>query len=71
MCDFQVDVPAICVTHGFDPVSFLGSGERLAMLVEDGIVQMEKGFIRVRPEHRFLTRAVAAAFDAHLGTALC
>ncbi|MFC7698385.1 oxygen-independent coproporphyrinogen III oxidase [Bradyrhizobium sp. GCM10028915] len=63
MCDFEVDVPAICVAHGFDPVGLLGSGERLAMLAEDGIVEMEKGFLRVRPEHRFLTRAVAAAFD--------
>ncbi len=71
MCDFEVDVPAICGPHGFDPASFLGSGERLAMLAEDGIVQMERGFIRVRPEHRFLTRAVAAAFDAYLGTPPC
>ncbi|MGY4592979.1 coproporphyrinogen III oxidase-like Fe-S oxidoreductase [Bradyrhizobium sp. GM22.5] len=30
MCDFEVDVPAICMTHGFDPVPFLGSPERLA-----------------------------------------
>lgn len=71
MCDFEVDVPAICVAHGFDPVAFLGSGERLAMLAEDGIVQIEKGCIRVRPQHRFLSRAVAAAFDAYLGTPLC
>lgn len=71
MCDFEVDVPAICIAHGFDPVPFLGSPERLAMLAEDGIVEVEKGFIRVRQEHRFLTRAVAAAFDAYLGAPLC
>ncbi len=66
MCDLEADVPAICAAHGFDPIPFLGSAERLAMLAEDGIVDIEKGFIRVRQEHRFVVRAVAAAFDAYL-----
>ncbi|MFB9263024.1 oxygen-independent coproporphyrinogen III oxidase [Bradyrhizobium erythrophlei] len=66
MCDLEADVPAICAAHGFDPIAFLDSSERLAMLAEDGIVDIEKGFIRVRPEHRFVMRAVAAAFDAYL-----
>ncbi|CAH2398085.1 oxygen-independent coproporphyrinogen III oxidase [Mesorhizobium escarrei] len=66
MCDLEADVPAICAAHGFDPIRFLDSAERLAMLAEDGIVDIEKGFIRVRQEHRFVIRAVAAAFDAFL-----
>ncbi|MER9128000.1 hypothetical protein NKH81_34285, partial [Mesorhizobium sp. M0959] len=44
----------------------LDSAERLAMLAEDGIVDFENGFVRVRREHRFVIRAVAAAFDAFL-----
>lgn len=66
MCDLKADVPAICATFGFDPVPLLGSAERLPMLAEDGVVNIESGFIRVRQEHRFLLRAVAAAFDAYL-----
>ncbi|OCK53946.1 oxygen-independent coproporphyrinogen III oxidase [Bradyrhizobium sp. LMTR 3] len=66
MCDLEADVPAICAAHGFDANPFLDSAERLAMLAEDGIVDIEKGFVRVRQEHRFVIRAVAAAFDAYL-----
>ncbi|QHO78006.1 oxygen-independent coproporphyrinogen III oxidase [Bradyrhizobium sp. CCBAU 051011] len=66
MCDLEADVPAICTNHGFHAVPFLDSAERLAMLAEDGIIDIEKGFIRVRQEHRFVIRAVAAAFDAYL-----
>ncbi|WP_404926434.1 oxygen-independent coproporphyrinogen III oxidase [Mesorhizobium sp. ORM16] len=64
MCDLQADVPAICAAYGFDPTRLLDSAaERLAKLAEDGIVDIETGFIRVRQEHRFVIRAVAAAFD--------
>lgn len=65
MCDLEADVPAICAAFGFDPVPLL-EAERLPMLAEDGVVDIESGVIRVRQEHRFLLRAVAAAFDAYL-----
>lgn len=66
MCDLEADVPSICAAFGFDPVPLLDSAERLPMLAEDGVVDIEGGFIRVRQEYRFLLRAVAAAFDAYL-----
>lgn len=66
MCDLEADVPAICAVFGFHPVPLLDSAERLPMLAEDGVVDIEGGFIRVRQEYRFLLRAVAAAFDAYL-----
>lgn len=66
MCDLEADVPAICAAFGFDPVPLLDSAERLPMLAEDGVVDIEGGFIRVRQEYRFLLRAVAAGFDAYL-----
>lgn len=66
MCDLEADVPAICAAFGFDPVPLLDSAERLPMLAEDGVVDIKSGVIRVRQEHRFLLRAVAAAFDAYL-----
>ncbi|KRQ98169.1 oxygen-independent coproporphyrinogen III oxidase [Bradyrhizobium valentinum] len=66
MCELEADVPAICAAHGVYAIPFLDSAERLSMLAEDGVVDIEKGFIRVRQEHRFVIRAVAAAFDAYL-----
>ncbi|WP_050399853.1 oxygen-independent coproporphyrinogen III oxidase [Bradyrhizobium embrapense] len=66
MCDLQADVAAICVAHGFDPIPFLDSADRLEALAEDGILDIQQGFIRVKQKHRFVIRAVAAAFDAHL-----
>ncbi|MDA9390833.1 oxygen-independent coproporphyrinogen III oxidase [Bradyrhizobium ottawaense] len=66
MCDLQADVPAICAAHGFDPIPLLDSADRLGMLAEDGIVDIEDGFIRIKQEHRFVIRAVAAAFDTYL-----
>lgn len=71
MCDLEADVPAIYAVHGFDPIPFLSSAERLARLAEGGIVDIENGFIRVRQEHRLLIRAVAAAFDAYPYRSLC
>ncbi|MCC8958599.1 oxygen-independent coproporphyrinogen III oxidase [Bradyrhizobium sp. Pear77] len=65
MCDLQADVPALCAAHGFDPIAFLDSADRLETLTEDGIVEIQDGFIRVKQEHRFVIRAVAAAFDAY------
>ncbi|WFU80327.1 oxygen-independent coproporphyrinogen III oxidase [Bradyrhizobium sp. CIAT3101] len=65
MCDLEADVPAICAAHGFDPIPILDSAERLALLADDGIVDIKDGLIRVRREHRFLIRCVAAAFDAY------
>ncbi|KAA3448039.1 oxygen-independent coproporphyrinogen III oxidase [Mesorhizobium sp. SARCC-RB16n] len=66
MCDLEVDVLAICAAHGFDPIPLLNSAGSLAMLANDGIVDIESGRIRVRQECRFLIRAVAAAFDAYV-----
>lgn len=66
MCDLHADIPAICAAHGFDSIPLLKSAGRLGMLAEDGIVDIEKGLIRVKQEHRFVVRAVAAAFDTYL-----
>ncbi len=69
MCDFRADVTAIAVRHGFDAaVLFEGNG-RLAALQEDGAVDIQGGVVTVRQDHRFIIRAVAAAFDAYIETA--
>lgn len=66
MCDFEVDVPAICSQFGFDPTPILDTGGRLQALANDGVLEMTEGFIRVRSEHPFFIRATASAFDAYL-----
>lgn len=66
MCDFEVDVPAICASHGFEPARILDRAGRLEELAQDGVLDMREGLIRVRQGHRFVIRAVAAVFDAYL-----
>jgi oxygen-independent coproporphyrinogen-3 oxidase len=66
MCDFEADIAAICARHGFDPACLIDGNERLARLVEQGLVDVAGGIVRVRGDYRFLVRAVAAAFDAYL-----
>lgn len=66
MCNLEADVPAICAAHEFAPIPIFDSARRLARLAEDGVVDIANGFVRVRQEHRFVLRAVAAAFDPYL-----
>jgi len=66
MCDFGVDVTAICSRHGFDPAAILSGNRKLLELAEDGVVDLVGGIVQVRRDHRFLARAAAAAFDAYL-----
>ncbi|MCF1494491.1 oxygen-independent coproporphyrinogen III oxidase [Agrobacterium vitis] len=66
MCDFSVDVPALCHIHGFDAGQLIQGNAGLAMLEDDGVIDIDDGRIRVRQEQRFVIRAVAACFDAYL-----
>lgn len=66
MCDLKVDVQTICARHGLDPARLLEGNEKLAALVQDGVLEIVGGVASLRGDHRFLVRAVAAAFDAYL-----
>jgi len=66
MCDFEVDVPAVCARHGYDPAGLLAGNGKLSELAEDGVVDVAGGVVRVRHDRRFLVRTAAAAFDAYL-----
>ena len=66
MCDFEVDVPAVCARHGFNAAELIIGNGKLLELAEDGVVDLAGGVIRVRRDHRFLVRAAAAAFDGYL-----
>ena len=66
MCDFGVDIDAICARHGAGADAMLKAAPRLKQLVSDGVVEIEGNSLRVTDKSRFLVRSVAAAFDAHL-----
>ena len=67
MCDFSVDVAAICDAHGFDADLLLKDNKALDALESDGLIHRGAGTVQVNDAHRFVIRAVAAAFDAYLG----
>ncbi|MCF3641719.1 oxygen-independent coproporphyrinogen III oxidase [Rhizobium sp. TRM95111] len=66
MCDFRVDVTTIAARHGFDAVPLVDGSARLATLKDDGVIDIRGGTVTVRQDHRFVVRAVAAAFDAYI-----
>jgi len=46
----------------------LDPGARLGALEEDGVIRFDGNVVSVSEDARLLVRAVAAAFDAHLGS---
>jgi oxygen-independent coproporphyrinogen-3 oxidase len=66
MCDFSVDLDAICARHGSGAEAVLQSAPRLQSLISDGVVALTGNSLAVNDNSRFLVRSVAAAFDAHL-----
>ena len=68
MCDYAVDLDAVCRKFGADPDALLGAaGPVIDTLVADGIAERRQHTIRVRSDARPLVRAVAAAFEQFLG----
>jgi len=67
MCDFEVDLGALCREAGFESVQLLDGNAALAELIDDGVVSLDGDRIVVSQDARFMIRAVAAAFDAYLG----
>ncbi|RWX80777.1 oxygen-independent coproporphyrinogen III oxidase [Neorhizobium lilium] len=68
MCDFEVDLEALCRGTGLDHAELTKDNDRLAELVADGVVRMTGDRVIVSQDARFMVRAVAAAFDAYLGS---
>ena len=66
MCDFRVDIAAIASHHGFEAASLVEGNARLAALQDDRAIDIQGGTVTVRQDHRFIVRAVAAAFDAYI-----
>lgn len=66
MCDYGVNLDAVCARHGTAAEAMLNSAPRLQALMSDGVVELQGGTLAVAEGSRFLVRSVAAAFDAHL-----
>jgi oxygen-independent coproporphyrinogen III oxidase len=69
MCDFAVDLDALCDDLNWPADLLQPELEALAPLIEDGVVERDGRMIRVSPRGRPLVRVVCAAFDAYLGAA--
>ncbi|TVQ59038.1 MAG: oxygen-independent coproporphyrinogen III oxidase [Rhodobacteraceae bacterium] len=66
MCDMEVDLAAAAFAHGETPGYFAAEIDALRPFVDDGLVAVEQGRVRVDPRGRPALRAIAAAFDAYL-----
>lgn len=66
MCDFAVDLPALARRHDMPANAFDDDLPRLQPLVDDGLVTLDGGQVRVTEEGRLAVRLVCAAFDHHL-----
>jgi len=66
MCDFRVDLDAVCASHGQTSGSLADAAPALDRLAADGLIRREGNRIEVEPDARPLVRAVAATFDAYL-----
>ena len=67
MCDFEVNLQAICEKFDKNYRSLLHQNARLDQLNADGLVEIVDGTLKVKRDARFIVRSVAAAFDAYLG----
>ena len=64
LCDFALDMGALCRRHGFDVAALDDALGGLAALEEDGLVRRDGRCITVTPRGRRFVRHVAWCFDA-------
>lgn len=64
MCDFTIDLAALCRAHGFAPDALDDALERLEVLARDGMVVIDGRHLTVPSMARRFVRHAAACFDA-------
>lgn len=69
MCDYAVDVDAVCAAHGVTAAAVGDAFERLIEPAADGLVVVDGHKLTVTDLGRPLVRIVAAAFDVYLARA--
>jgi oxygen-independent coproporphyrinogen III oxidase len=65
MCDFRVDIDAVCLSRGRTREHVADAFPALDHLEVEGIIRREHGIVEIEPEARALVRAVAASFDSY------
>ncbi|WP_296595372.1 oxygen-independent coproporphyrinogen III oxidase [Phenylobacterium sp.] len=65
MCDLEVDLPDVCVRHGRQAQELSGALARLQPFVQDGLVEIDGGNVKVVGYGRLVVRSVCAVFDAY------
>ena len=65
MCDFAVDVEAVCRRHGKSAAAVADAFPALDRLASDGLLTRDGTRIAMKPDARDLVRVAAAAFDAY------
>lgn len=66
MCDFEVDIEAICTRHGRSPAELAPSFPRLRALADEGVIRFDGCRVVMPAGSRLLVRKAASAFDAYL-----
>jgi oxygen-independent coproporphyrinogen-3 oxidase len=65
MCEFRVDLAAVCAAHGWPVEAMSTDLARLEPFIADGLVRVHGTSIAVTPAGRVLVRSIAAAFDGY------
>ena len=65
MCDFHVDLAAVCARHGRACSDLAQDVSRLAPFIADGLAQIRGSRVEVLPAGHLLVRSIAAVFDAY------
>lgn len=65
MCDFAVDLAAVCARHGRSPQGLAAELAALTPFVTDGLAEIRGFHVQVLPPGRLLVRSIAAVFDAY------
>lgn len=69
MCDYAIDLDAVCADHGVTAEAVEDAFERLVEPARDGLVTIDGHRLTVTDLGRPLVRIVAAAFDVYLARA--
>ncbi len=68
MCDFRVDIDAVCRGHGVTADRVADAWPELDRLAAEGAIRRDGSVVEVAPDARALVRVVAASFDAYRKT---
>jgi len=65
MCDFRVDIDAVCRGYGVTADRVADAWPELDRLAAEGAIRRQGGVVEIAPDARALVRVVAASFDAY------